>query len=120
MNMAKAKQAPPRALGPAGRRLWRELTGGYEFDGADRAVLEEACATVDLIAAYKAILKRDGPMAESSQGVRAHPAAAELRQQRLVLVRLSRALKFPADEPKAPRRRSSSGRSALRSVGGVA
>ena len=105
-----AKQGAPAALGPAGRRLWAEVTRDFDFDGTDRALLVEVCATVDLIEALKAILKRDGLMSESSQGLRAHPAAVELRQQRLALARLSRALNPPADGPVAPRRRSSSGR----------
>lgn len=97
------KQSAPTGLGPAGRRLWDEVTGEYEVSADDRVVLTEACEVLDTMAALKQIVKREGHIAESSQGIRTHPAVVELRQQRLVLARLLRLLGLPADdEPAAP------------------
>lgn len=115
-----AGQVAPAGLGPAGRRLWSELTRDFDFDGADRVVLGELCATVDVIGELKAILKQEGLLCESPQGIRAHPAEAMLRARQLVLVRLSRALKLPDATPAAPRRRRSSGLRTLRPTGGTA
>jgi hypothetical protein len=46
----------------------------------------------------QAVLDTDGPISESSQGIRAHPAAVELRQQRIVLARLLAALNVQSGE----------------------
>ena len=53
-------------------------------------------------------LDTDGPMVDSPQGLKAHPALPELRQQRIALARLVAALGLPTglveDQPKRQRR----------------
>lgn len=58
--------------------------------------LREACRTATAIDALQAVVDRDGVMNESSQGLRAHPALVELRQQRICFSRLVAALAIPA------------------------
>jgi len=90
-----AKKAP-RTLSAAGRRLWDSVDGPYELDEHEAALLLEACRTVDLLADLDAAVRRDGALINSPQGVRAHPAAVEARQQRVALARLLAALRLPA------------------------
>lgn len=56
----------------------------------------------DLCDRLQTVLDADGVMSESSQGVRVHPAAVELRQQRIVLARLLAALNVPSGEEETP------------------
>jgi len=92
-----ASKAPP-GLGPAGRRLWSSVVGPFELDEHERALLVEAVRTVDLLDQLDAAVRNDGPMLDSPQGLRAHPAAVESRQQRITLARLLAALRLPAGE----------------------
>jgi hypothetical protein len=87
---------PPDGLQTSGRRLWRSIMADYELEQHERELLRQACRTADLLDDLQAVLDRDGPMADSSQGIRAHPAATEARQQRIVLARLLAALQVPA------------------------
>jgi phage terminase small subunit len=127
--MSRRKQTSPPGLGPAGRRFWDEVTEQYTVDGSDRVLLAEICEALDTMAALKAVVKREGLTAESSQGIRTHPSLVELRQQRLVLARLLRLLDLPADlpaevegesEPVKPPPKRRSPRAHLRAVGGMA
>jgi hypothetical protein len=54
------------------------------------------CRTADLLDRLQTVLDDEGPMATSSQGVRVHPAATELRQQRVTFARLLAALGVPS------------------------
>ena len=100
--MSKTPTAPA-GLGAAGRKLWRSVT--EEFEGAEHetAILEEACRTRDLVATLRDQIETDGLMLTSSQGMRLHPAVAEVRQQRLTLARLLATLDVPSlDEDQLP------------------
>ena len=80
----------------AGRRLWSSVTDAYDLDEHERAVLVEACRTADALTALDAVVRAEGPLLDGPQGVRAHPALVEARQQRVVLARLLAALRLPA------------------------
>jgi hypothetical protein len=82
----------------------------YDLDEHETTILLHACRTADLCDQLEALLA-DGLMASTSQGPRVHPAAAELRQQRVTLARLIAALRIPAD--------TSDGRTQSRPVRGV-
>jgi hypothetical protein len=90
-------QRAPRGLKAAGARLWREATAEFDYDADHRVILHELCAVVDTMEDLKVIVAAEGLMAESSQGLRTHPAVTELRQQRLLLVRLARQLRLPVE-----------------------
>jgi hypothetical protein len=87
----------PRGLGVAGTRLWKEATAEFDYDADHRVVLLELCSVVDTMEDLKAIVAAEGLLAQSSQGIRTHPAVTELRQQRLLLVRLARQLRLPTE-----------------------
>jgi hypothetical protein len=87
---------PPKGLRSSGRKLWTSVVRDYDLDEHETSVLLQAARTADLLDDLQAVLDRDGVMADSSQGIRAHPAATEARQQRIVLARLVAALGLPA------------------------
>ncbi|MDJ0398856.1 hypothetical protein [Rhodococcus rhodochrous] len=96
---------PPTGTRAAGRRLWSAIVGDYELAEHELQILREAVRTVDVIDALHRVAGVEGPLADSSQGVRVHPALVELRQQRITLARLLAALKIPTEDPsvRAPR-----------------
>ena len=93
----------PSDLKRSGRALWRAVLADFELDEHERQLLHETCRTRDLCDRLQVVLDTDGVMSESSQGVRVHPAAVELRQQRIVLARLLAALNVPSGEEEAER-----------------
>ena len=119
---------PPAGLGPSGRRLWDSIVGPFELDQHELALLVEAVRTTDLLDQLDAEVRRDGPMVDSPQGRKAHPAATEARQQRITLARRLAALRRPTGEegdqqasarPRRPQRRSGArGTYGIRGVAG--
>ncbi|KZF00879.1 terminase [Rhodococcus sp. EPR-157] len=95
----------PTGLKRRGAALWRSMTTAFDLEQHELTTLREVCRTVDAIDALQAVVDRDGVMNESAQGVRAHPALVELRQQRLALTKLVAALAIPADALPAPVKR---------------
>jgi hypothetical protein len=93
-----AAQKPPAGLGTSGRKLWRAVTGTYELQAHELALLRQAAATLDLLDQLAAVVEAEGVTSTSSQGDRVHPAVVELRHQRIALGRLLAALGIPADE----------------------
>lgn len=94
MSIPKA----PQGLGTTGRTLWKDVLSEYELTEPETAVLREACRTADSIDDLQRVVDDEGPMSQSSQGVRVHPALVELRQQRITLARLFTALHIPIGE----------------------
>lgn len=88
----------PAGLRAAGRRLWSSVVDVYDLDEHELALLVEAVRTVDVLADLDTAVRRDGPLVESPQGQKAHPAAVEARQQRIALARLLAALRLPSGE----------------------
>lgn len=87
---------PPDGLGAAGMTLWSAVTGVLDLDEHEALALRELCRTADTLDTLQAVVERDGVLAESSQGMRAHPALVELRQQRIAFARLVSALQLPS------------------------
>lgn len=85
----------PKGLGPAGRALWRAVTGDYELEQHELVLLEQACRTADMVAALAAAVD-DGPLTTGEGRIR--PEVVEARQQRIVLARLLAALRVPLGE----------------------
>ena len=94
--MAAETPRPPAGARAAGRRLWSSVVEHYELEEHETALLVEAVRTVDLLDVLDAAVRRDGPLIDTPQGLRAHPAAVEARQQRIALARLLAALRMPA------------------------
>jgi|YelNatPaOPRAMG01_1025707.scaffolds.fasta_scaffold414128_1 hypothetical protein len=103
----------PVGLQWSGRRLWQSVTADFELSEHETSLLLQACRTVDLLDQLQARMDADGPIVDSPQGLKAHPAAGELRQQRIVLARLVAALGLPTgvvdDDDKKQQRRSARG-----------
>lgn len=90
------KVTPPIDLRDPGRRLWHAITGDYDLDEHELALLVEATRTVDLLDELERRIRQDGAIINSPQGMKAHPAAVEARQQRIALARMLAALRMPA------------------------
>lgn len=90
-------KAPPN-LKAGGRKLWRAVTDDYELGEHEQAVLLEACRTVDALESLEDIVRAEGVTNLSPQGVRAHPALVEARQQRVTLAKLVAALRIPLED----------------------
>jgi len=88
----------PQGLKKAGALLWRSVVDDYELEEHERVQLLEACRTVDLLNVLDAAVLRDGGLIRTSQGLVAHPAAKEARQQRIALARMLAALRLPSGE----------------------
>lgn len=93
----------PRNLGLSGRKLWDSTVEAYELSDSELVLLEQASRVSDHIALLDAVVKDEGVMATSSQGVRAHPGLVEARQQRLALARILATLAIPALEDDLPK-----------------
>lgn len=87
----------PRGSQTAGKRLWESVQAAYVLDERETVLLTEACRTVDLCVELHAAVRRDGVLVDGPQGLRAHPAVVEARQQRVTLARLLAALRLPED-----------------------
>ncbi|MFY1582873.1 hypothetical protein ACN267_32135 [Micromonospora sp. WMMD734] len=92
------KLRAPSGLRAPGRRLWESVTGDYDLDEHELALLVEAVRTVDLLDELERRVRSDGAVIDSPQGLKAHPAAVEARQQRIALARLVAALRMPAGD----------------------
>jgi hypothetical protein len=86
---------PPDGLGAAGMTLWSAVARVLDLDEHEALALRELCRTADTLDTLQAVVDRDGVLAESSQGMRAHPALVELRQQRIAFARLVSAMQLP-------------------------
>ena len=93
---------PPAGTRAGGARLWRSVLSGYELDEHELALLREAVRCVDLCDELDARVKVDGAVIGSPQGLKAHPAAVEARQQRITLARLLAALRVPLGDEESP------------------
>lgn len=85
----------PSGLKWSGRRLWEATVADFELAEHEVGLLLQACRTADALDQLQARLDSDGPMIDSPQGLKAHPALPELRQQRIALARLLAALGLP-------------------------
>jgi len=88
----------PSGLKAGGRKLWRSVTDDYELGEHELSILLEAGRTVDALDALQKIIANEGVTNVSPQGVRAHPALVEARQQRVTLAKLLASLRIPLDD----------------------
>lgn len=95
----------PDLLDGAGLALWRKLIDECEFDSHEEVIAVELCRTVTLCESLHRRLLDEGLVVEGQRGAKVNPIAAELRQQRLAVARLTASLGIPAadDEPSKPR-----------------
>ena len=98
MSPRKPPEPDGLPMGTAGRKLWAAVTASYELEEHEALLLREACRTADALDGLAGIVEREGLLADSSQGQRAHPALTESRAQRITLARLLAAMRLPAGE----------------------
>lgn len=103
-------------FGSTGSQLWESVNEVLVLDAHEHLLLTELCRTADQLDELQKIVERDGVLSDSSQGVRAHPALQELRQQRIAFARLITALGLPSGMKQA---QSDTKRSKPRPVRGV-
>ncbi|GAA4374113.1 terminase [Paeniglutamicibacter cryotolerans] len=97
-------QRVPANLKAGGKKLWKAITDDFELGEHELSVLLEASRTVDALEALEKIVRSDGVTTVSPQGVKAHPALVEARQQRVTLAKLVASLRIPLeDEQEADR-----------------
>lgn len=104
MAKSPTRPKPPAGLGKPGRALWRsilaDLDAEWELDARELHLLTEACRTADELADLQAVLDKDGLTTAGSRGQTVvHPAVAEVRQLRIVLLRTLSAIEMV--DPKA-------------------
>lgn len=90
---------PPTGLREGGRRLWTATVERFDLAEHEQVVLLEACRTVDLLDQLQHLVDTEGPVLPWGDGSRAHPAAVEARQHRVVLARLVASLGIPVEDP---------------------
>jgi len=112
----------PSGLGSAGRTLWRDACGSYEFDVHEALLLLQACRTADRLDRLE-VAAAAGPVTVTNhRGDQvAHPALVESRQQSITLARLLAALRMPSGEqgdllPRPQRRGAPRGAYGVRAV----
>ncbi|MGC5628190.1 terminase [Georgenia sp. Z1344] len=88
----------PAGLKAPGRKLWKSVAEEFELGEHELSVLLEAARTVDALAELERIVREDGVTNVSPQGLRAHPALVEARQQRVTLAKLIASLRIPLDD----------------------
>jgi hypothetical protein len=93
-TMQHVPPAPPRDLGPDGLRLWQAITAEYDLAEHELVLLRQAARVADVCADLHGITSQEGLLVDG----RIHPAAVELRQQRVLLARMIVALRVPLDE----------------------
>jgi phage terminase small subunit len=97
----------PKALGPAGKKLWKavlaDLPSGWELDQREIELLGLAARQADDLTKLEAAIRKEGVTSSGSTGQRTvHPAVIEARQARLAVSRLLGAIALPdADEQPA-------------------
>jgi len=95
-----ADKAPPvpSGLKVSGRKLWQATVKDFDLDEHELALLREACRSLDSLDALQTAVDQDGVVVESPQGLKAHPALVEVRQQRITFARLIAQLGIPTGD----------------------
>lgn len=96
MTGERSRSTAPKGLGAAGRRFWRDVTGGFILDAGELALLRQACAVLDRIDQIRDALV-DAPLmvAGSTGQLRANPLLSEEREAQRLLDTLVRSLALP-------------------------
>jgi len=97
--MSNRPPPAPSDLEARGKRFWRRQVKDFQFGAAELELLTEICRTLDICETLDGIVRAEGATALGHKGQpTSHPAARELRQQRLALGRLIAQLDLPEEE----------------------
>ncbi len=89
----KTRQTPGKALRAA-------VLDQYELEPHEQVILDSAARTADLVEDLQVVVDAEGVMVDGKP----HPAAVELRMQRLTLGRLIASLRIPVETKHLPSR----------------
>lgn len=106
--MSTTPHSAPEGLGPRGAALWTSIADVFDLDEHERTLLLEAARVADRLDALDAVIATEGVTVTTPQGVKAHPALTEARQQGIVLSRLVSTLRIPDEDDVRPQRRGAS------------
>jgi phage terminase small subunit len=105
----------PSCLGAVGKAAWDRLTHVYEFTAGELQLLEQFCATKQLIAELNEALDRDGVMVLGSRNQKTlNPVVNQIAVQRTLLDRLLLSLALPVEYETEGRRRNPQARQAAK------
>lgn len=93
------------SLGSTGQEFLHAILAEFQLSEAETAIAVEAARIRDRLEALDAVVREEGVTVNSPQGVKAHPALVEARQQETTFTRLIACLRLPADEGNVPQRR---------------
>lgn len=97
------KRRVPPNLGTVGARLWRDLTGKYQFRADEGRILLDACGEADLIDTLQQALNGASLTVRGSMGQQViNPLISELRQHRSTLASLLKQLALPDEAGGVP------------------
>lgn len=95
----------PSHLRPATRSWWRDVVKSYELEDHHRRLLTLLCESWDRIQEAREQIEVDGAYIANRFGdMKAHPALAMERQERVVFARLLRELDLDTEPPPEPPR----------------
>ncbi|MEX5269060.1 terminase [Kocuria sabuli] len=89
------RRRAPRGLGGQGKALWGCIVKDYDLSESEAVILEEAARCRDRIAQLRVVVDAEGVVVSSPQGVKAHPALVEERNQRKLVGQLLASLRLP-------------------------
>jgi len=107
----------PTGLGKGGRALWREVTANHNLRADSLRVLTDACHEADLIDDLQSALKDTSRTTRGSMGQEViHPLISELRQHRIALNTLLKALQLESTDTAADDKKFTLAREAATSL----
>jgi hypothetical protein len=98
------QQRAPAGLAAPGRRLWRGMVAKYVLSPGEMLILEMLCRTHDELDKMHEILADSEVVVRGSRGQPVmHPLLDEVRRHTLLVIKLTAALKLPAERKPALR-----------------
>ena len=106
---ASSSVPPPKDLGPAGKKLWEDITAEFTLEtSAEVQQFYEACCMEDRASKLRRHIDADGEMIETKGMRRDHPCLKHELAARAFVTRTIANL-FPPPPDEKPRHRSSPG-----------
>ncbi|MEW6299908.1 MAG: P27 family phage terminase small subunit [Thermodesulfobacteriota bacterium] len=93
-------QKPPAHLSAASKKLWKQITEGWELDESGLLILQQALESYDRIREAQKAIRAHGLLVANERGaLSANPALRVERDARTLLLRAWRQLALDLDPP---------------------